>query len=718
MAVMHCQEFTYAPDDWGSISTNAYVNGPTYLTNITIYDSVGSPTSVPIKFVGTNPVGCIDSVGADGTLITGVDGHILPGPTYARQIGPVDTINGNTCEFTISVYDGTQWVDLISPLFYIYYPYGIEVIIDGTYTNGNPYLGNKVQLIRQSDVFSAPIKMALLSQTLSIFDINATVNIINSTGDSRIASLDAGTKSYDLVDGVFTIDTVMNTLNASGNVTYQGCINQTCYNNILTFIVDPFLCGGLRASDPNVCTQRRGTCISESHCNCTAGYFGDSCELYQCYGLDATDPNACDGHGSCYNIDQCSCYPWLGYGGLNCSTPTLRYIVTPDAQPRHDTYPESSTIIPDITITDLYSNPASGIPVKFESVSPVGCMNNINSDQLVSDVDGRVSPGNTTAHQVGFTNATVCNSCQYTTSILDPLTGAWIVANTAEFYIYYMKSISPVELVDGQVFLQSSQQSIFVGDVYAYPIHIAVLTQTLIPYDINGTVTFTNSSGDPNVATLANISGPTNTFDLIDGIGQIDHVDINVDAPGQVVYDACVNQFCDANVLTFLINDHFCYGVDASDQNVCGGHGQCVDENTCSCQDGYSGTSCQVSPTTTAMPTTSASPTPSMMPTSSLAPTSTAVPTTTPVPTTTIIPSTTVMPTVMPTSTTVQPSSTVMLTTSATPTSTLISTSTSPSTTVMPTVMPTLAPVQDWSTAAAWTTGTVCIVIIVATIFL
>ena len=37
-----------------------------------------------------------------------------------------------------------------------------------------------------------------------------------------------------------------------------------------------------------------------------------------------------------------------------------------------------------------------------------------------------------------------------------------------------------------------------------------------------------------------------------------------------------------------------CFGVSGGDSRVCSGHGKCLDTNVCSCQDGYTGTECQV----------------------------------------------------------------------------------------------------------------------------
>lgn len=134
----------------------------------------------------------------------------------------------------------------------------------------------------------------------------------------------------------------------------------------------------------------------------------------------------------------------------------------------------------------------------------------------------------------------------------------------------------------------------------------------------------------------------------------------------------------------------------------------------------YTGCTCSLSTTTTAvpttlMPTTTATPTPTTLaPTTTLMPTTTVPDTSTVTPTTTIqpststsVPTTTATPTPVPTTSTATPTTTILDTTTAVPTTTIQpSTSTSTPTTTIPdtTVTPTTTLIPTSSTATPTTT--------------
>jgi hypothetical protein len=77
-------------------------------------------------------------------------------------------------------------------------------------------------------------------------------------------------------------------------------------------------CGGLISTNPAVCNNRNGTCVSTNSCVCRDGYNGAQCTGLSCFGTVSTSLNVCSGNGTCVAGNVCACKN--GYGGTKCDT--------------------------------------------------------------------------------------------------------------------------------------------------------------------------------------------------------------------------------------------------------------------------------------------------------------------------------------------------------------------------------------------------------------
>ncbi|KAL0491427.1 Wnt inhibitory factor, partial [Acrasis kona] len=62
--------------------------------------------------------------------------------------------------------------------------------------------------------------------------------------------------------------------------------------------------------------SNNGVCMGNGTCNCYPGYFGPTCSYYNCSGTLMIDPNVCSARGLCNASNSCNCNP--GYSGANC----------------------------------------------------------------------------------------------------------------------------------------------------------------------------------------------------------------------------------------------------------------------------------------------------------------------------------------------------------------------------------------------------------------
>ncbi|KAG2386429.1 hypothetical protein C9374_002875 [Naegleria lovaniensis] len=75
-------------------------------------------------------------------------------------------------------------------------------------------------------------------------------------------------------------------------------------------------CFGINSTDGNVCSGH-GFCSSTNNCTCYENYFGDSCNITSCFNSWNNDSNACNSHGQCTSFNNCTCDH--NYFGTNCS---------------------------------------------------------------------------------------------------------------------------------------------------------------------------------------------------------------------------------------------------------------------------------------------------------------------------------------------------------------------------------------------------------------
>jgi hypothetical protein len=75
-------------------------------------------------------------------------------------------------------------------------------------------------------------------------------------------------------------------------------------------------CGGIISTDPKVCNNRNGTCVSTDACVCLGGYTGNQCTAFSCFGTLSTNPGVCSGNGTCVIANTCACK--TGYAGARC----------------------------------------------------------------------------------------------------------------------------------------------------------------------------------------------------------------------------------------------------------------------------------------------------------------------------------------------------------------------------------------------------------------
>lgn len=120
-------------------------------------------------------------------------------------------------------------------------------------------------------------------------------------------------------------------------------------------------------------------------------------------------------------------------------------------------------------------------------------------------------------------------------------------------------------------------------------------------------ILFNTGNADLNVSNIA-LYDPLNFFNIeknatgIIGAGQTAELSINFNSHQfGTAYARVTIQSNDANGdFTFFIrgvnaecNTNNCWGFEETDQNVCGGNGNCIAKDVCQCSDGYTGTNCQ-----------------------------------------------------------------------------------------------------------------------------
>ncbi|EFC37499.1 predicted protein [Naegleria gruberi] len=100
------------------------------------------------------------------------------------------------------------------------------------------------------------------------------------------------------------------------NLGYSGhaCIDVNyCNNN--SSLADPLLCG-------------TGTCKSDL-CDCKPGFYGERCQYWDCYGIQQTNTSyACSANGQCQSPNNCQCYDYTKYGGLQCQLPICNFLLS------------------------------------------------------------------------------------------------------------------------------------------------------------------------------------------------------------------------------------------------------------------------------------------------------------------------------------------------------------------------------------------------------
>ena len=83
---------------------------------------------------------------------------------------------------------------------------------------------------------------------------------------------------------------------------------ENCTNGYYGEKCDLFNCFKIPFNDSNVCSNR-GTCTELDTCKCISNYYGPNCELFYCSGILYNSTKVCSGRGVCKSPNNCMCSP-------------------------------------------------------------------------------------------------------------------------------------------------------------------------------------------------------------------------------------------------------------------------------------------------------------------------------------------------------------------------------------------------------------------------
>lgn len=82
---------------------------------------------------------------------------------------------------------------------------------------------------------------------------------------------------------------------------------------------DMWNCSGLLYNTTNICNN--GTCSSPENCSCFENYYGQTCEKWDCFGTYYNDSRVCASRGQCVAPNVCECFS-PDYAGSDCQFDT------------------------------------------------------------------------------------------------------------------------------------------------------------------------------------------------------------------------------------------------------------------------------------------------------------------------------------------------------------------------------------------------------------
>lgn len=277
---------------------------------------------------------------------------------------------------------------------------GGKTLTPGIYcTNGGATITGILTLDGQNS--SSPLWVFQISTTLDtssssqILFVNGSspCNVFWNLGTS--ATLGASSSFKGVINAYSSISlgtsaaVVGKLLAQNGAVTLLTNTISNCTENFSN--ITSLTCFGILFSSSTVCGTR-GTCTFTDFCVCNIGYTGKQCQFNTCNGISSNSSNVCSGNGYCNAPNSCSCNS--GWSGNDCSIPVCYGVLgnsTTVCSGRGNCSAPNNCVCNDMSYSGLICSVPSCFSVNATSPSVCsgnGFCNSLNNCTCFSDFNG------------------------------------------------------------------------------------------------------------------------------------------------------------------------------------------------------------------------------------------------------------------------------------------------------------------------------------------